>query len=60
MIFYNPIIPGYYPDPSTCRVGEDSYLVTSYCEFFSGVLVFHSKDLIPKGFLTGLDIYVII
>jgi alpha-N-arabinofuranosidase len=46
MIFYNPIIPGYYPDPSTCRVGEDHYLVTSTCEFFPGVPVFYSKDLI--------------
>jgi len=46
MIFYNPIIPGYYPDPSICRVGEDYYLVTSTCEFFPGVPVFHSKDLI--------------
>jgi len=40
MIFYNPIIPGYYPDPSICRVGEDYYLVTSTCEFFSGVPYF--------------------
>jgi len=46
MIFYNPIIPGYCPDPSICRVGEDYYLVTSTCEFFPGVPVFHSKDLI--------------
>jgi len=46
MIFHNPIISGYYPDPSICRVGEDYYLVTSTCEFFPGVPVFHSKDLI--------------
>lgn len=25
----NPILPGFYPDPSICRVGEDYYLVTS-------------------------------
>lgn len=46
MIFHNPIIPGFYPDPSICRVGEDYYLVTSTFEFFPGVPVFHSKDLI--------------
>ena len=43
--FKNPIIPGFYPDPSVCRVGEDYYLVTSTFEFFPGVPVFHSKDL---------------
>ena len=44
--FKNPIIPGFYPDPSVCRVGEDYYLVTSTFEFFPGVPVFHSKDLV--------------
>jgi alpha-N-arabinofuranosidase len=44
--YKNPIIPGFYPDPSICRVGEDYYLVTSTFEFFPGVPVFHSKDLI--------------
>ena len=32
--FKNPIIPGFYPDPSVCRVGEDYYLVTSTFDFF--------------------------
>lgn len=27
--YRNPVIPGYYPDPSVCRVGEDYYLVNS-------------------------------
>ncbi|TDQ37732.1 glycoside hydrolase family 43 protein [Aureibacillus halotolerans] len=44
--FKNPIIPGMYPDPSICRVGEDYYLVTSSFEYFPGVPIFHSKDLV--------------
>lgn len=44
--YRNPVIPGFYPDPSVCRVGEDYYLVTSTFEFFPGVPVFHSKDLV--------------
>lgn len=46
MIIKNPILPGFYPDPSVCRVGEDYYLVTSSFEYFPGVPIFHSKDLI--------------
>ena len=46
MQFTNPVIPGFYPDPSICRVGDDYYLVTSTFEYFPGVPVFHSKDLI--------------
>lgn len=42
----NPILPGFYPDPSVCRVGEDYYLVTSTFAYFPGVPVFHSKDLV--------------
>jgi len=44
--FKNPIIPGFYPDPSVCRVGEDFYLVTSTFAYFPGVPIFHSKDLV--------------
>lgn len=44
--FCNPIIPGFYSDPSICRVGEDYYLVTSTFEYFPGVPIFHSKDLV--------------
>jgi len=44
--FRNPIIPGFYPDPSICRVGEDYYLVTSTFEYFPGVPIFHSRDLV--------------
>ena len=42
----NPILPGFYPDPSICRVGEDYYLVTSTFAYFPGVPIFHSKDLV--------------
>ncbi len=41
----NPILPGFYPDPSICRAGEDFYLVTSSFSFYPGVPVFHSRDL---------------
>ena len=44
--YKNPVIPGFYSDPSICRVGEDYYLVTSTFEYFPGVPVFHSKDLV--------------
>ena len=41
----NPILPGFRPDPSICRVGDDYYLVTSSFAYFPGVPVYHSKDL---------------
>lgn len=41
----NPIIPGYHPDPSICRVGNDYYLVNSSFQYFPGVPIFHSTDL---------------
>jgi xylan 1,4-beta-xylosidase len=44
--FKNPIIAGMNPDPSICRVGDDFYLVTSTFEYFPGVPIYHSKDLI--------------
>ena len=42
----NPILPGFYPDPSVCRVDNDYYLVTSTFAYFPGVPIFHSKDLV--------------
>lgn len=45
-IYQNPILPGFHPDPSICRVGEDYYLVNSTFSYFPGVPIFHSKDLI--------------
>jgi len=44
--YNNPILPGYHPDPSICRVGEDYYLVNSTFEWFPGLPVYHSKDLV--------------
>ncbi len=44
--YNNPVIPGFYSDPSVCRVGDDYYLISSTFEYFPGVPVFHSKDLV--------------
>ncbi|REG91627.1 glycoside hydrolase family 43 protein [Flavobacterium aquicola] len=44
--YKNPVISGFYPDPSVCRVGDDFYLVNSSFEFFPGVPIFHSQDLV--------------
>jgi alpha-N-arabinofuranosidase len=44
--YRNPILPGFHPDPSLARVGGDYYVVTSSFEFFPGVPVFHSRDLV--------------
>lgn len=44
--FKNPVISGFYPDPSVCRVGNDYYLVNSTFQYFPGVPLFHSNDLI--------------
>lgn len=44
--FRNPILQGCYPDPSICRAGEDYYLVTSTFEYFPGLPIFHSRDLV--------------
>ncbi len=46
MKYNNPIISGFYPDPSICRVNDDYYLVTSSFEYFPGVPLFHSRDLV--------------
>ena len=42
----NPILPGFNPDPSICRVKEDYYIATSTFEWFPGVQIHHSRDLI--------------
>lgn len=44
--YTNPVIPGFNPDPSVCRVGDDYYIVNSTFQYFPGVPVYHSKDLI--------------
>lgn len=44
--FINPIIPGGYPDPSICKVGDTFYVVNSSFEYFPGLPIHKSKDLI--------------
>ncbi len=41
----NPIIPGFYPDPTICRVGDDYYIACSSFELSPGIPLFHSRDL---------------
>jgi xylan 1,4-beta-xylosidase len=41
----NPILRGFNPDPSICRVGEDYYIAVSTFEWFPGIQVYHSRDL---------------
>ena len=43
---HNPIIPGFHPDPSIVKVGDDYYIVNSSFQYFPGVPIYHSKDLI--------------
>lgn len=44
--YLNPIVAGFYPDPSVCKKGENYYLVNSTFTFFPGVPIFESKDLV--------------
>jgi xylan 1,4-beta-xylosidase len=44
--YTNPILAGFYPDPSICRVGNDYYIVNSSFSYFPGLPVFHSNDLV--------------
>jgi xylan 1,4-beta-xylosidase len=44
-IIRNPILPGFNPDPSILRVGDDYYIATSTFEWYPGVQIHHSKDL---------------
>jgi xylan 1,4-beta-xylosidase len=45
MPIQNPIIPGFHPDPSIVRVGDDYFIVNSTFEWFPGLPVHHSRDL---------------
>lgn len=42
----NPVLPGFYPDPSICRVGEDYYVANSTFQWWPGVPIHHSRDLV--------------
>ena len=44
--YVNPILAGFYPDPSITRAGSDYYLVASSFAYFPGVPIFHSTDLV--------------
>ncbi|MEO6547321.1 MAG: glycoside hydrolase family 43 protein [Ferruginibacter sp.] len=44
--FNNPILAGFYPDPSICRVGNDYYITNSTFAYFPGLPIFHSTDLV--------------
>ena len=46
MQYQNPILRGFHPDPSICRVGEDYYLAVSSFEYFPGIPIYHSRDLV--------------
>lgn len=41
----NPILPGFNPDPSICRAGNDYYIATSTFEWYPGVQIHQSRDL---------------
>ena len=42
----NPVLPGFHPDPSILRVGGDYYLATSTFQWWPGVAIYHSRDLV--------------
>src|SRR5437870_8713198 len=44
--YNNPILAGFYPDPSICRVGNDYYITNSTFAYFPGLPIFHSTDLV--------------
>jgi xylan 1,4-beta-xylosidase len=52
MNIHNPILPGFNPDPSIVRVGDDYYIATSTFEWFPGVAIHHSRDLVHWRLLT--------
>ena len=49
--FTNPVLAGFYPDPSICKVGSDYYLVNSSFAYFPGIPIFHSRDLVHWNLL---------
>ncbi len=44
--YSNPVIPGFHPDPSVCRVGDEYFVVTSTFTWFPGVPIFRSRNLV--------------
>ena len=52
----NPILSGFYPDPSICRVGEWFYLVNSTFAYYPGIPIFRSRNL--AAILFGLSLFL--
>src|SRR3974377_74863 len=52
MTIHNPILRGFNPDPSIARAGDDYYIATSTFEWFPGVQIHHSRDLVHWRLLT--------
>ncbi len=50
----NPILPGFHSDPCLCRRGDDYYLACSSFEWFPGVPVYHSRDLVHWELFTHI------
>ncbi|MCB7302810.1 glycoside hydrolase family 43 protein [Bariatricus massiliensis] len=50
-VIHNPVLRGFNPDPSILRVGDDYYIATSTFQWFPGVQIYHSKDLVQWEFL---------
>ena len=44
-MIHNPVIPGFHPDPSVVRTGDDYFLATSTFVWEPGIRLFHSRDL---------------
>ncbi|WFE21567.1 glycoside hydrolase family 43 protein [Solwaraspora sp. WMMD937] len=53
-VITNPVLRGFYPDPSVLRVGDDYYLATSTFEWYPGVTLHHSRDLVHWRPLDGI------
>lgn len=58
----NPILPGFHPDPAILRVGDDFFVATSTFQWFGGVQLYHSRDLVnwealpsPLKYVSQLD-----
>jgi xylan 1,4-beta-xylosidase len=51
-MIHNPVLPGFNPDPSFCRVGDDFYIATSTFEWYPGVQIHHSRDLVNWTLVT--------
>ncbi len=50
MAIQNPIITGFNPDPCICRRGDDYYIITSSFEWFPGIRIYHSTDMVNWAF----------